>query len=87
MVSKRVTLINGQGFHMRPASVFAGEMGKFKSDVRILLKGNEINGKSLMNIIAAGIKCGTEIEIQCEGTDEKDALKKAAELIESGLGE
>ena len=87
MVSKRITLTNGQGFHMRPAGVFAGEMGKFQSDVWILFGGNRVNGKSLMNIIAACIKCGSEVEIQCEGPDEQAALDKAIELIESGLGE
>ncbi len=87
MVSKRITLTNGQGFHMRPAGVFAGEMGKFQSDVWILFGGNRINGKSLMNIIAACIKCGSEVEIQCEGPDEQAALDQAIELIESGLGE
>lgn len=87
MVSKKITLTNGQGFHMRPAGVFAGAMGKFTSDVWINFNGNQINGKSLMNIIAACIKCGSEVEIQCDGPDEQAALEQAIELIESGLGE
>ncbi|MGN0488529.1 MAG: HPr family phosphocarrier protein [Ruminococcus sp.] len=87
MVSQKVTLTNGQGFHMRPAGVFAAAMGKFSSNVTIKFNGNEINGKSLMNIIAACIKCGSEVEICCDGADENEALKAAVELIESGLGE
>lgn len=87
MVSEKVTLVNGQGFHMRPATVFAGAMAPFKSDISIIFNGNTINGKSLMNIIAACIKCGSEIEIQCSGEDEKEALDKAVNLIKSGLGE
>lgn len=87
MVKEKVTLVNSQGFHMRPAGVFSGEMGKFESDITIKYNGNDINGKSLMNIIAAGIKCGSEIEICCEGADEQQALNKAVELINSGLGE
>ncbi len=87
MVSQKVTLTNGQGFHMRPAGVFAAAMGKFSSNVTIKFNGNEINGKSLMNIIAACIKCGSEVEICCEGADENEALKAAVDLVESGLGE
>jgi phosphocarrier protein len=87
MVSQKVTLTNGQGFHMRPAGVFANAMGKFSSDVTIKFNGNDINGKSLMNIIAACIKCGSEVEICCDGADENEALKTAVELVESGLGE
>ena len=33
-----------------------------------------------MSLIAACIKCGEEIEIQCSGPDEGAALKKALEL-------
>lgn len=87
MVSEKLTLTNAQGFHMRPAGVFASEMGKFQSDVTIRFNGNEVNGKSLMNIIAACMKCGSELEIVCSGSDEQEALAKATELINGGMGE
>lgn len=87
MVSQKTVLKNEQGFHMRPANVFASAMGKYKCDVAIKYGGDEINAKSLMNIIAVGIKRGSEIEIVCDGEDEKQALKEALELIEGGLGE
>lgn len=87
MVSQKVTLTNGQGFHMRPAGVFAGIAGKFASDVTIVHNGADVNGKSLMALVASCIKCGDEIEIKCEGADEQEALTAAVEAIESGLGE
>jgi len=87
MVSKKTTVVNAEGFHMRPAGVFANTMSKFSSDVSLIVNGNIINAKSLMNIIAACIKCGTEVEVQCNGADENEALSKALELIDSGLGE
>lgn len=87
MISKTATIINTQGLHMRPATIFAGEMGKFESDVTLHFDGREINAKSVINLIAAGIKCGSEVEIICDGTDETAALEKAADLIASGLGE
>ena len=40
-----------------------------------------------MAIVAACIKCGDEIEIQCEGSDEEAALNEAADMIGSGFGE
>lgn len=72
---------------MRPAQVFVGEMGKFKCDVTILFNGKNINAKSIMNLMASCIKQGSEIEIQCDGEQEAEALKKAVELVESGLGD
>lgn len=87
MVTQKTTVVNAQGFHMRPAGVFANAMGKFKSDVHLNVNGNRVNGKSLMNIIAACIKCGYEVEVECSGEDENEALAKAIELIDSGLGD
>ncbi len=87
MVSKTITVTNEQGLHMRPASVFSQAMTPFACDVTILFNGNKYNAKSVMMLMSACIKCGAEIEIQCDGADEQDALNKAIELIESGLGD
>ena len=87
MVSQKITITNPQGLHMRPAGVFAKGVPKFESDVTIHFNGKDINAKSLLNIIGACIKCGSEIELECNGPDEEEALKTAVELIESGLGE
>ncbi|MEE0729062.1 MAG: HPr family phosphocarrier protein, partial [Oscillospiraceae bacterium] len=61
--------------------------GLFSSEVKVGFRGGMLNGKSIMSLIAACIKCGEEIEIQCSGPDERAALKKALELVKSGLGE
>ncbi len=87
MVSQKVTVTNEQGMHMRPATVFSQAVTKYDSDVKILFNGNQFDGKSVMMLMAACIKCGAEIEIQCDGPDEADALKTAVELVESGLGD
>ncbi|MBQ9058327.1 MAG: HPr family phosphocarrier protein [Atopobiaceae bacterium] len=87
MVSSKVTLTNGQGLHMRPAGTFASAMGKFASNVTVVANGKEVNGKSPMALMAAGIPVGTEIEIKCDGADEQEALDAAVALVESGLGE
>ena len=87
MTSKTLTITNAQGFHMRPAGAFAAAMAKFNSNVTIKFNGSDVNGKSLMTISAAGIKCGRTIEIVCEGDDENAALDSAVALVESGFGE
>ena len=87
MVSKMTKIVNPMGMHMRPAGMFAQEMMKFNSDVVLVFKDKEINAKSIMNLIAACIKCGTEVEVQCSGPDEEAALLEAVRLIENGLGE
>lgn len=87
MVSKTVKIINEQGLHMRPAGVFAKEMGKFQSEIFLDVQGRRINAKSVMHIIAACIKCGTELTVECSGEDEEAALEKAVTLLTSGFDE
>ena len=87
MVSQQVQVTNKMGFHMRPANVFVSAMGKYKSDVSIVFNGKEINGKSIMNIMASCIKCGADIEIRCVGEDEAAALQEAVQLVEIGIGD
>lgn len=87
MVSKEFTINNKMGFHMRPANVFVTAMTKYKSDVFIEFNGKEINGKSIMNIMAACIKFGSNITVKCDGEDENEMLAEATALIEDGFGE
>lgn len=87
MVSKEFTIKNKMGLHMRPANVFVTAMTKYSSDINIIFGGKTVNGKSIMNIMAACIKCGSQIIIECSGDDEAAMLKEAGELIENGFGE
>lgn len=85
MVSKTVKVVDKMGFHMRPANIFVSEMSKFKSDITLEVGDKEINGKSIMNIMAACIKFGTDVTIKCSGEDEAEMLEKAASMIENGM--
>ncbi len=87
MVSETVTVVNKMGFHMRPASVFAQAMAPFQSELTIRYNGSDYNGKSVMNLMAACMKQGAVLELQCSGPDEEKMLQSAVALIQSGLGE
>lgn len=87
MVSKLKKVTNEMGFHMRPANVFVTAMTKYTSNINIIVGDKKVNGKSIMNIMAACIKCGTEITVECDGPDEQAMLDEAIALIELGFGE
>lgn len=65
----------------------AKEAGKCKSDVTMVVGDRTVTVKSILNIMAAGIKCGTEVEVHSDGENEEADLKTLVDLIESGLGE
>ena len=64
MISKTTTIVNPQGFHMRPASLMTAEAAKYASTITLVAGGKEIPANSLMAIMAAGIKCGDEVEVR-----------------------
>jgi phosphocarrier protein len=66
------------------------EAKKYASAVTIknLDKGTApVNAKSIMMILAAGLGCGTNVEIACDGADEQTALDALIALVNSGFGE
>lgn len=85
MVSKDTRVVDKMGLHMRPANNFITAMTKYKSDITIVFNDNKINGKSIMNIMAACIKYDSPITIICDGEDEQAMLDEAVSLIENGL--
>ena len=85
MVSKDTRVVDKMGLHMRPANNFITAMTKYKSDITIVFNGNKINGKSIMDIMAACIKYDSPITIICDGEDEQAMLDEAVSLIENGL--
>ena len=87
MISKNLTVVNPSGLHLRPAGVLSQTAMKVKSDITIISGEKKIVAKSVLNVMAAGIKCGTEITLVCDGEDEEEAMKTISQAIESGLGE
>lgn len=87
MVSKKVTIKNPTGLHLRPAGELCKTAIQFKSKVTFVFDGGTSNAKSVLSVLGACVKSGDEIELICEGEDEEEALKKMVEAIEAGLGE
>ena len=87
MLSRKITIKNPSGLHLRPAGVLSQTAMKFKSDIVIVYGEKRIVAKSVLNVMAAGIKSGTEVNLIVEGEDEEEAMKTLVEAIESGLGE
>ena len=88
MVAKTVNVINTQGMHMRPAGLLAKAAAAHK-ECNVTLKVNEksVNAKAVMQIMSACIKCGSTVEIVCDGADEQAVLDEIAGMFESGFGE
>ncbi|CAM9101867.1 HPr family phosphocarrier protein [Mycoplasma marinum] len=70
------------GLHARPASVTVSAASKFDSEIKIETNGKSGNLKSIMNIMALGVKQGDEITITAEGSDADAAIAEIKSTME-----
>ena len=74
MVSKKVTVNNPTGLHLRPAGNLCKEAMKYKSMIKFQFRETTANAKSVLSVLGACVKSGDEITLICEGEDEQEAL-------------
>ena len=87
MKTEKVILKNETGLHARPASELAKLASKFKCDIKIKVGEKEINPKSILSIMSAGIKVNTELEIMCDGEDEETAINEIVQAFNNKFSE
>ncbi|MGN0480385.1 MAG: HPr family phosphocarrier protein [Lachnospiraceae bacterium] len=86
MVSEKMVIDCPQGIHLRPAGSLCENAMKFSSEVTLELpNGRSANAKSVLSILAAGVKCGDEIVLRCNGEDEKAALESVKITLREAL--
>ncbi|MFH4601529.1 fused PTS fructose transporter subunit IIA/HPr protein [Vibrio diabolicus] len=81
---------NSHGLHARPGAMLVAEAKKFESTIRVANldgDGKTVNAKSLMKVIALGVKHGHQLQFTAEGPDAPKALESIGNAIASGLGE
>ncbi|WP_342264328.1 HPr family phosphocarrier protein [Spiroplasma endosymbiont of Clivina fossor] len=74
MSSFKAKITDPIGMHARPAAIVVKEASKYQSTIKIKVNDREGNLKSIMNIMALGVKTGTEVEIEAIGTDADIAI-------------
>ncbi|WP_342224150.1 HPr family phosphocarrier protein [Spiroplasma endosymbiont of Asaphidion curtum] len=74
MSSFKAKITDPIGMHARPAAIVVKKASKYSSTIKIKVNGREGNLKSIMNIMALGVKTGTEVEIEAIGKDADVAI-------------
>ncbi len=78
----KVKIIDPIGLHARPASKLANVASKFKSDIKVMHDGREGNAKSVINLMALGIRANAQIEITALGQDEVETIEAIKAFLE-----
>ncbi|NDO79592.1 bifunctional PTS fructose transporter subunit IIA/HPr protein [Citrobacter sp. NCU1] len=81
---------NEHGLHARPGTLLVNTIKQFNSEITVTNldgTGKPANGRSLMKVVALGVKKGHRLRFTAQGADAEQALKAIGDAIAAGLGE
>ncbi len=81
--ARTIVLRNKDGLHARPAAELVKLASKFGSRITV----NGTDAKSMLAVMALGLKMGATVEIASVGADADAAVTALSELVRSGFGE
>jgi len=86
-MKKKINISNKLGLHARASSKLVRLTNKFECDIQIGKEELIVDAKSILGLLSLAASYNTEIEIETNGSDEKDAMEQIITLFESKFGE
>lgn len=90
VLSAEFVVRNEHGLHARPGTMLVNTIKQFDSEITVTNldgSGKPANGRSLMKVVALGVKKGHRLRFTAQGADAEQALKAVGDAIAAGLGE
>ncbi|EGB6348479.1 fused PTS fructose transporter subunit IIA/HPr protein [Salmonella enterica] len=90
VLSAEFVVRNEHGLHARPGTMLVNTIKQFNSEITVTNldgTGKPANGRSLMKVVALGVKKGHRLRFTARGEDAEQALKAIGDAIAAGLGE
>jgi phosphocarrier protein len=84
---RTVRVPNSRGLHARAAAKLVGVAERFSACINVSRHGQTVPACSIMGLMMLGAGQGSEIVIEAEGWDAKEALEAVAGLVEAGFHE
>ncbi|MBH8598461.1 HPr family phosphocarrier protein [Thermoactinomyces sp. CICC 10523] len=82
MSEKTITINNQSGLHARPAALLVKEASNFKSAIKLVKNGKEVDAKSLLGVMSLAAKQNDQITVRAEGEDAEAAVNHIAAFLE-----
>lgn len=82
-----VPITNSRGLHARAAAKLVSLSERFSACVTVSRDGQAVPACSIMGLMMLGAGKGSEVVVEAEGWDAREALDAVAGLIEAGFHE
>ncbi len=80
-ITEEFTIGNELGFHARPAALFVKTANSFQSEILVKKGKEEVDGKSIINLLTLAAVKGEKITITVEGNDSTDAIESLKKVL------
>jgi phosphocarrier protein len=87
MIRTTVTISNRLGLHARASAKLTKLAGTFGSEIFMSRNGRRVNAKSIMGVMMLAAGLNTEVEIEVDGADERQAMDALIALVNDKFGE
>lgn len=84
---RSVRIVNARGLHARAAAKLVAVAERFSACVNVSRDGESVPACSIMGLMMLGAGVGSEVTVEADGWDAKEALEAVAGLIEAGFHE
>lgn len=86
MTSETITIENPKGLHLRPVTMMSEAACRYTASCRLESGGRTADIKSVLSLLAAGLRCGDTVRILCDGPDEEEAVRELSEILKGNAG-
>jgi phosphocarrier protein HPr len=87
MIRTSLVVSNKLGLHARASAKLTKLASSFQCEVFMTRNSRRVNAKSIMGIMMLAAGLGSEVELETEGADERQASEAIAALVNDKFGE
>jgi len=87
VLRRTIRIVNSRGLHARAAAKLVALAERYSACMNVSRAGQSVPACSIMGLMMLGAGQGSEITVDAEGFDAREALDAVAGLIEAGFHE
>ena len=87
MIVKKLKILNKLGLHARAAAKVVSAANEFKSDIVLVKDGKNADARSIMKLLMLSASKGSNISVEVDGTDQRDAMQSIEKLFNNKFDE
>ncbi len=85
--AQMVRIVNAKGLHARPSAAISKLAARFEARIILRCEQIEANARSIMDLLMLIAHEGSDVVIEAQGPDAREAVTALASLIADGFGE